>query len=249
MSKVLCSTCIHCSDVIGNNKVSRNADCHFHERPADTKYMKELEAENKAINPVTGKKNESCGVRAHYDPYSPYQPYTIDETPARYLSCSKRNKNFNCGKYKQTDKIIYVGIDKLECPYCSGKLELLERYGGCEIQYKDEETTGYHLYCKNKGCYSSVDIDTSGKIIEFIFDDAHYHVTGSSYDDDNDDEYQKHKRNCKLINARIRFKLGLIDEQHFKTSLKHLGCFENEYGNIILEEPKKRFWSWFFEQK
>ena len=248
MSKVLCNTCKYCSDVIGNKKVSCNADCQFNERPAYTKYMKELEAENKAINPVTGKKNESCGVRAHYDPYEHHEPY-VDPTPTRYISCSKRNKLFNCKKYEQTGKIIYVGIDKLECPYCSGKLELLERYGGCEIHYKDKETTGYHLYCKNKGCYSSVDIDTSGKIIEFIFDDAHYHVTGSSYDDDNDDEYQKHKRNCKLINARIRFKLGLIDEQHFKTSLKHLGCFDDGRGNIIIEEPKKRFWSWFFEQK
>jgi len=240
MSKVLCSTCIYCSDVIGNNKVSCNADCQFNERPAYTKYMKELEAENKAINPVTGKKNESCGVRAHYDPYSPYQPYTIDETPARYLSCSKRNKNFNCRKYEQTDKIIYVGIDKLECPYCSGKLELLERYSGCGIQYKDKETSGYHLYCKNKGCYSSIDIDTSGKIIEFDYSGARYHITGYSGEYD-DDSYERRERNRELVNARIRHKLGLIDEQHFKTSLKHLGCFDDGRGNIIIEEPKKGF--------
>ena len=67
MSKVLCNTCKYCSDVIGNKKVSCNADCQFNERPAYTKYMKELEAENKAINPVTGKKNESCGSKVGYD--------------------------------------------------------------------------------------------------------------------------------------------------------------------------------------
>ena len=249
MSKVLCNTCKYCSDVIGNKKVSCNANCQFNERPAYTKYMKELEAENKAINPVTGKKNESCGVGAHYDPYGYYQPYTIDETPARYLSCSKRNKNFNCGKYKQTGKIIYVGIDKLECPYCKGKLDLLERYSGCGICDKDKEITGYHLYCENKDCYSEIDITPSGKIIEFDYSGARYHITGSSSDLCSDEKYKKRQRNKELVNARIRFKLGLIDERHFKTSLKHLGCFDDGSGNIIIEEPKKRFWSWFFEQK
>ena len=250
MSKVLCNTCKYCSDVIGNKKVSCNANCQFNERPAYIKYMKELKIENETINPVTGEKNESCDCKAEYDPYGCREPY-IDPTPVRYISCNKRNKLFNCRKYEQTDKIIYVGIDKLECPYCKGKLDLLGRYGGCGINYQDENTSGYRLCCENEDCCSEIDINTSGKIIEFDFDGAYHHVTGGYRSDRyeyGDKERNKFERNCKLINARIRFKLGLIDEQHFKTSLKHLGCFENEYGNIILEEPKKRFWSWFFEQ-
>jgi len=241
MSKVLCNTCKYCSDVIGNKKISCNANCQFNERPAYIKYMKELKIENETINPVTGEKNESCDCKAEYDPYGYHELY-IDPTPARYLSCSKRNKNFNCGKYKQTGKIIYVGIDKLECPYCKGKLDLLERYSGCGICDKDKEITGYHLYCENKDCYSEIDITPSGKIIEFDYSGARYHITGSSSDLCSDEKYKKRQRNKELVNARIRFKLGLIDEQHFKTSLKHLGCFDDGKGYIILDEPKKGLW-------
>ena len=241
MSKVLCNTCKYCSDVIGNKKISCNANCQFNERPAYIKYMKELKIENETINPVTGEKNESCDCKAEYDPYGCREPY-IDPTPVRYLSCSKRNKNFNCGKYKQTGKIIYVGIDKLECPYCKGKLDLLERYSGCGICDKDKEITGYHLYCENKDCYSEIDITPSGKIIEFDYSGARYHITGSSSDLCSDEKYKKRQRNKELVNARIRFKLGLIDEQHFKTSLKHLGCFDDGKGYIILDEPKKGLW-------